>query len=79
MSEPTDIDIQWGGYYASREQPNGPVGIFRLLDFNRDAYHAALYKEEFSDVPSLVKIVSLSPFVGHAPIDARGLLRPSFS
>jgi len=48
--------------------------LFRLLDFNRDAYHAALFNENFLEIPSLDKIIALVPFIGHVPIDARGLL-----
>ncbi len=74
MNNILDIDIAWGGYYASVSSENGEVSGFRLLDFNRDAYHAALYSEKFSQLPTLDQVQNLSPFVGHAPIDAKGLL-----
>ena len=77
MGQPIDIDIQWGGFYASRDQSTGSVSIYRLLDFNRDAYHAAPYKEKFPEIPSLNDVVRLSPFVGHVPIDTQDLAKPS--
>lgn len=72
-----DIDIQWGGYYVSQREETGQFGVFRLLDFNQYAYQAALFREEFASVPSLEEILSLSPFIGHVPMAARGLVRPS--
>ena len=71
----TDIEIQWGGFYVSREEGADHFGAFRLLDFNRDAYHAALFTEKFDTPPSLDTLQSLSPFIGHVPMDARALLR----
>ncbi len=74
MKQSADIDILWGSYYVSQEEGSEEFSLFRLLDFNRDAYHAALFNENFLAIPSLDKILSLVPFVGHAPIDASGLL-----
>lgn len=71
-----NIDIQWGGYYASREEGDTEFGVFRLLDFNRDAYQAAIFKEKFAELPNLEDIMKLSPYIGHAPIDSKALLRP---
>ena len=74
MSIPLDIDIAWGGYYASIPLDGGEIRIFRLLDFNQYAYHAALFTEKFATVPTVEELLSLSPFIGHAPIDARALV-----
>lgn len=70
-----DIDIQWGGYYASRESGELEFRVFRILDFNRQAYHVALFREKFASMPTLEQVMRLSPYIGHAPIDSRGLLR----
>ncbi len=69
-----DIDLSWGGYYASISKDSNEISIFRLLDFNRDAYHIALYKEKFKAIPSEKNLRLLTPLVGHAPIDSRALL-----
>ena len=71
-----NIDLQWGGYYASLEQEEEQFGVFRLLDFNRYAYHVAIFKEKFSELPSLEHVMRLTPYIGHAPIDSKALLRP---
>lgn len=42
-----EFDVVWGGVYASKGQDSEKYSIFRLLDFNREAYHAALYTEKF--------------------------------
>lgn len=70
-----DIDFLWGGYYASKEEGSDQFGAFRLLDFNRDAYHAALFNEKFDELPTVESLRALSPFIGHVPIDSRALLR----
>ncbi len=69
-----DIDMQWGGYYASREEGEDQYGVFRLLDFNRYAYQVAIFREVFPEVPPLEDVLRLSPFIGHAPIDSQALL-----
>jgi hypothetical protein len=69
-----DIDIQWGGYYVSKDKNSGQYSVFRLLDFNRYAYHAAIFKERFSETPKPEDILTLTPYIGHAPIDAKALL-----
>jgi hypothetical protein len=66
------IDIQWGGYYTSKEE--GKFGIFRLLDFNKDAYHIQLFQENFDHSPTFDEIKGLRPFMWHAPIAVGGLL-----
>lgn len=66
------IDIQWGGYYTSKE--NGKFGIFRLLDFNKSAYHIQLFQEKFDHAPSFEEIKDLQPFIWHAPIASASLL-----
>ncbi|MGL5075520.1 MAG: hypothetical protein ACRDBG_06710, partial [Waterburya sp.] len=64
----------WGGYYVSKPADEDKFSVFRLLDFNRDAYHAALFAETFPSPPKLKHITAMSPFIGHAPFDARGLV-----
>lgn len=66
--------MQWGGYYASKNEDEEEYTVFRILDFNKDAYHAAIFKETFSELPERAEIESLSPFVGHAPIDSKALV-----
>ena len=75
MKASLDIELAWGGYYGSTDPESGKISVFRLLDFNRDAYHAALFKEKFDRMPTLEEVTELSPFIGHAPIDARGMVR----
>ncbi len=75
MKDSLDIDLAWGGYYASTNRDEGNVSVFRLLDFNSTAYHAAIFKEKFASTPTLGALANLSPFIGHAPIDAKALLR----
>lgn len=79
MSNPLDLDVLWGGYYASiPKDESSPdesgISIFRLLDFTQDAYHAALYGETFTKMPVLGDLVSLTPWLGHAPIALDSLL-----
>jgi hypothetical protein len=74
MSELLDIDLAWGGYYACVSRDSAEVSIIRLLDFNRDAYHASLFSERFDHIPEPDVVESLKPFIGHVPVDARGLL-----
>jgi hypothetical protein len=75
MSELLDIDLAWGGFYAciSAEYPD--ISIIRLLDFNRDSYHATLFNKTFEEIPGAEVVEALSPFIHHAPIDAKGLLK----
>lgn len=74
MSEaPLIFDLAWGGYYTAKGEA-GDWGIFRLLDFNNEAYHAALFSERFPDVPVLEDVAALQPTIGHAPIAAGQLL-----
>lgn len=68
-----DIDIQWGAYYLTKE--DNQYRVFRLLDFNRYAYHAAIFKETFATRPTKDEVLLLTPFIGHAPIDAKALLQ----
>jgi hypothetical protein len=75
MSKSLDIDIVWGGYYASIPADNNEISVFRLLDFNRDVYHAVLFSNKFTTVPTLEELTMLSPLICHAPIDARALVR----
>lgn len=68
-----DIDIQWGAYYLTKE--DNQYRVFRLLDFNRYAYHAAIFKETFTIRPKTDELLQLTPFIGHAPVDAKALLQ----
>ena len=77
MADRIDIDICWGGYYVSREAEH--FSLFRLLDFNQHAYHAALFKEQFPTIPRLDDVLPLRPFIGHAPIAVEGLLHGSIT
>jgi hypothetical protein len=74
MTELLDFDLAWGGYYACVSRNSAEVSIIRLLDFNRDAYHASLFSERFDDIPEPGVVESLKPSIGHVPVDARGLL-----
>jgi len=69
------IDLAFGGWYASTNLETGKVSLFRLLDFNLDAVHVTMYEQTFDAVPSAADVRALSPFIWHAPIDARTLLR----
>ncbi|MGG6239639.1 hypothetical protein ACQ4N7_13510 [Nodosilinea sp. AN01ver1] len=74
MEKQLNLDLVWGGYYASISSDDGQVSVFRMLDFNRDAYHAALFAEKLTDTPTLEQLRDLFPSIGHVPIDARSLL-----
>lgn len=74
MSNSLDIDVLWGGYYASVADESGNISVFRLLDLNIDTYHATLYRERFAEIPTLEELTSLVPFVGHVPIVTSALL-----
>ena len=67
------FDVAWGGYYTSRDE-DGQWGVFRLLDFNRDAYHSTLYDQRFPEPPTLEMAKSLTPFALHVPIAAGQLV-----
>ena len=69
------MDLAFGGWYASAAPDTGDVSVFRLLDFNVQAVHVTLYGQKFRSVPSATEVRVLSPFILHAPIDARTLLR----
>jgi hypothetical protein len=66
------VDIQWGGYYIIKEE--GKFRVFRLLDFNKDAYHAQLFQEKFDNPPTFEEVKGLKPFIWHAPIAVASLL-----
>ncbi|MGK7892294.1 MAG: hypothetical protein AB4372_01235 [Xenococcus sp. (in: cyanobacteria)] len=66
-----NIDIVWGGIYTSKNEESDSYGVFRLLDFNKYAYHASLYSEEFPAQPTWEDVRDILPFIGHAPIDTR--------
>jgi len=65
--------VQWGGYYATQGE-NGDYRVFRLLDFNLDAYHSSLFSETFAQLPTLDEVLALSASIMHVPIDARGFV-----
>jgi hypothetical protein len=69
------LDLAFGGVYASTDVETGKVSLFRLLDFNVDAVHVAMYQQRFDAVPGAAEVRALSPMILHAPIDARTLLR----
>lgn len=66
------IQIQWGGYYTSKEEDK--FGLFRLLDFNKDAYQIQIFREKFDHLPSLEEVKELQPFIWHAPLAVGSLL-----
>ncbi len=69
-----DLDLAWGGFYASRESETAEFRVFRLLDFVNDAYHATLYKEKFSALPNAAEIATLTPLILHVPMSASDLI-----
>ena len=54
MKSVLNMDVLFGGYYASKEQNSDRYGLFRLLDFGPDAYQAALFLQKFDQVPTIV-------------------------
>ena len=75
MRDSRVMDLAFGGLYASMNIETGKVSLFRLLDFNVDAIHVTMYEQTFDAVPTAADVRALSPFIWHAPIDARTLLR----
>lgn len=71
-----EFPVLWGAYYTHKEE-DGTYAVFRLLDFNADAIHYALFKEEFETRPSEKEIRGLTPFIGHVPIEVGTLLYKS--
>jgi hypothetical protein len=67
------VDVQWGGYYVAKEE--GRYSLFRLLDFNQDAYHIQLFRDKFDHIPQLAEVQTLHAYYGHAPIDTSNLLK----
>jgi hypothetical protein len=67
------IETQWGGYYSSKGKDN-KYTVFRLLDLNKDAYHAQLFTEEFDHTPTFEEVKKLSPYILHVPIALGGIL-----
>ena len=63
------VSIQWGGFYTS-QQEGGRYGVFRLLDFTNEAYHAAIFREKFTTQPTWSDVQNLRPLIGHAPISS---------
>ena len=63
------VSMQWGGYYTSKSK-DGLYRFFRLLDFTDEAYHAAIFQEKFTTMPTWSDVRDLKPFIGHAPISS---------
>jgi hypothetical protein len=74
VNKAIDIDVVWGGYYASQSEDDDAFTVFRLLDLDQDGYHAALYREKFDKCPTLADVERLVPFVGHVPMAIGSLL-----
>ncbi len=66
------IDIQWGAYYTSKQ--DGKFGVFRLLNFNKDAFHIQMFREKFDKSPSFNDVKALKPAAWHIPMSVAGLL-----
>ena len=69
-----EIDMQWGGYYASKKSSEHVYSIFRILDFGNYSYQAALFREKFPSLPTIEEVLKLNPFAGHVPIRSISLL-----
>ena len=69
-----EIDIQWGGYYASKKSSEHVYSIFRILHFGRYSYQAALFREKFPSLPTLEEVLKLNLFAGHVSIRSTSLL-----
>ena len=74
MNKALDIDVVWGGYYASQSEDDHAFAIFRLLDLDRNGYHATLYGERFDRYPTVADVAHLVPLVGHVPMAIGSLL-----
>ena len=74
MSKAIDIDVVWGGYYASQSVDDDSFTVFRLLDLDQYGYQAALYREKFDRCPTMADVAHLVPFVGHVPMAIGSLL-----
>ena len=67
------FDVAWGGWYTQQDE-DGSWGVFRLLDFNREAYHSMLFRDRFDELPSFEQTVGLAPLIQHVPIAAGQLV-----
>ena len=74
MNRALNIDVVWGGYYASQSEDDDAFTVFRLLDLDQYGYQAALYREKFDKCPAMADVGHLLPFIGHAPIAIGSLL-----
>jgi hypothetical protein len=74
MNNALDIDVVWGGYYASQSGDDDAFTVFRLLDLDQDGYQAALYREKFDKCPTMADVAHHVPFVGHVPMAIGSLL-----
>jgi len=77
--EPRTVTIAWGGYYSQRAGKNGGYSIWRLLDFNVDAVHKALWMgepREFDHAPTLEEALESTQgkHPTHVPIAAASLI-----
>ena len=75
VKDAMDFPVLWGAYYTYKEE--GKYVVFRLLDFNADAIHYAIFKEEFEMRPKAKEIRGLSPYIGHVPFEVGTLLHKS--
>jgi len=73
VNDAMDFLVLWGGYYTYKKE-NEKYALFRLLDFNADAIHYALFTEEFEVRPNEKEIKKLHPLIGHVPIEVGSLL-----
>ena len=73
MPNHIDIDVVWGGYYACISREKATISVFRIIDFNKDAYHVTLFEEDFDQMPTSENIEALSPFIQHVPFSIDGL------
>ncbi|MDF1815867.1 MAG: hypothetical protein P1V20_26950, partial [Verrucomicrobiales bacterium] len=57
--KPVTIKLQWGGFYAFKEDRQ--FKIFRLLEINQDEVHIKTYSETFREMPSVHDVTFLIP------------------
>lgn len=74
MTNIVDVDILWGGYYSYRNKSDNLYHVFRLLDFNKDAFHYALYDVDFKTPPTLEQILEHRPFIQHVPQELEAIM-----
>ncbi len=75
MAKSLDLDVLWGAYYTYYNRDTEVYELFRLLDFNKDAFHYALFAEDFKTRPDASEITALKPFIAHVPQAVGALLK----